>query len=274
MVTFKKRDKCFVTDPEDMIVQCLTESFTYVEPTGHKVLKDDYSKTPLVIRGMTERKAIRICEKQQRDYFYIDTGYMGNLHKRKDYHRVVKNNVQHMKPRYDLPDDRFKQIPSSMSSIRFRGWRKADGAILVVTPSAKPCNFYNIDRDTWVDETLAEIKKYTDREIIIRDKGLRRERVGDFSVPMQLVNDNIHCVVTYNSIAATEAISTGVPAVALAPGAADELCTKTIAEIESPYYPDEEKVLQWQNWLAYCNYTTTELRNGRAIDIIEEFDLC
>lgn len=274
MVTFKKRDKCFVTDPEDMIVQCLTESFTYVEPTGHKVLKNDYSKTPLVIRGMTERKAIRICEKQQRDYFYIDTGYMGNLHKRKDYHRVVKNNVQHMKPRYDLPDDRFKQIPSSMSSIRFRGWRKADGAILVVTPSAKPCNFYNIDRDTWVDETLTEIKKHTDREIIIRDKGLRRERVGDFSVPMQLVNENIHCVVTYNSIAATEAISTGVPAVALAPGAADELCTKTIAEIESPYYPDEEKVLQWQNWLAYCNYTTTELRNGRAIDIVEEFDLC
>jgi len=274
MVTFKKRDKCFVTDPDDMIVQCLTESFTYVEPTGHKVLKDDNSTTPLVIRGMTERKAIRICEKQKRDYFYIDTGYMGNLNKRKDYHRVVKNNVQHMTPRYDLPDDRFRQIPMAMSNIRFRGWRKADGPILVVTPSAKPCNFYNIDRDTWVDETLKEIKKHTDREIIIRDKGLRRERVGEFSVPMQLINDNIHCVVTYNSIAATEAISTGVPAVALAPGAADELCTKTIAEIENPYYPDEEKVLQWQNWLAYCNYTTTELRNGRAIDIVEEFNLC
>ena len=274
MVTFKKRDKCFVTDPNDMIVQCLTESYTHVVPTGHKMLKDDISKTPLVIRGMTERKSIRICEKQKRDYYYIDTGYMGNLHKRKDYHRVVKNNVQNIKPRYDLPDDRFRDIPQSMSSIRFRGWRRMNGPILVVTPSAKPCNFYNIDRDTWVDETLAEIKKYTDREIIVRDKGLRRERVGEFSVPMQLVNEQIHCVVTYNSIAATEAISTGVPAVALAPGAADELCTKTIAEIESPYYPEEEKVLQWQNWLAYCNYTTTELRNNRALDIIEEYGLC
>ena len=165
MVTFKKRDKCFVTDPNDMIVQCLTESYTHVVPTGHKMLKDDISKTPLVIRGMTERKSIRICEKQKRDYYYIDTGYMGNLHKRKDYHRVVKNNVQNMKPRYDLPDDRFRDIPQSMSSIRFRGWRRMNGPILVVTPSAKPCNFYNIDRDTWVDETLAEIKKYTNVSI-------------------------------------------------------------------------------------------------------------
>ena len=139
MVTFKKRDKCFVTDPNDMIVQCLTESYTHVVPTGHKMLKDDISKTPLVIRGMTERKSIRICEKQKRDYYYIDTGYMGNLHKRKDYHRVVKNNVQNMKPRYDLPDDRFRDIPQSMSSIRFRGWRRMNGPILVVTPSAKPC---------------------------------------------------------------------------------------------------------------------------------------
>ena len=123
MVTFKKRDKCFVTDTTDEIVKCLTESFSVIEPTGHKVLVNDTSDTPLVIRGMTERKVIQVAEKQNRDYFYIDTGYMGNLHKRKDFHRVVKNNVQHMKPRYDLPDDRFKQIPLSMSSIRFRGWR-------------------------------------------------------------------------------------------------------------------------------------------------------
>lgn len=270
-----KRPKCFVTDTSDEIVKCLTESFSVIQPTGHKILRNDSSDTPLVIRGMTERKVIQVAEKQNRDYYYIDTGYMGNLHKRKDFHRVVKNNVQNMTPRYDLPANRFNEIPLADSTIRFRGWRHHEnGPILVVTPSAKPCNFYNIDRDTWVDETIAEIKKYSDREIIIRDKGLRRERVGENSVPWQLKNEKIYCLVTYNSIAATEAISTGVPAVATAPGAADELCTKTIAKIESPYYADEQKVIQWQNWLAYCNYTTTELRNGTALDIIEEYGLC
>jgi len=229
---------------------------------------------PIAIRGMTKRKIMARCQQEGRDYYYIDTGYLGNLGKRKDYHRVVKNNVQNMTPRYDLPDDRFQRIPDYTNLLRFAGWKKLDGPILVVTPSDKPCNFYGIDRDRWVADTVAEIQKYTDRQIIIRDKGLRRDRLRDNSVPSQLIRDNIHCLVTYNSIAATEAISTGVPAIALAPGAADELCTKKISDIENPYYPDEEKVIAWQNWLAYCNYATRELENGTALGIIEELELC
>lgn len=79
MVTFKKRDKCFVTDTTDEIVKCLTESFSVIEPTGHKVLVNDTSDTPLVIRGMTERKVIQVAEKQNRDYYYIDTSCIGTL---------------------------------------------------------------------------------------------------------------------------------------------------------------------------------------------------
>lgn len=262
----------YITDANDMIVACWIRSFKHVQTTGHKKLINIENKIPVSVRGMTERKIIKLCEKQKRDYYYIDTGYMGNLQKRKDYHRVVKNNVQNMIPRYDLPDDRLNRIGSR--SLRFDGWKKLDGPILIVTPSDKPCNFYGIDRDRWVADTVKEIQKYTDRQLIIRDKGLRRERLGDNSVPSQLIRDNIHCLVTYNSIAATEAISTGVPAIALAPGAADELCTKKISDIENPYYPDEEKVIAWQNWLAYCNYTTNELSNGTALGIIEELELC
>ena len=264
----------YITDVNDMIIACWIKSFKDVKATDHKELQNCTDQIPVSVRGMTERKVIHLCEKQKRDYYYIDTGYMGNLHKRKDFHRVVKNNVQNMVPRYDLPDDRFKRIPDYTNLLRFAGWRKLDGPILVVTPSDKPCNFYGIDRDRWVADTVAEIQKHTDRQIIIRDKGLRRERLGDNSVPAQLIRDQVHCLVTYNSIAATEAISTGVPAIALAPGAADELCTKKISDIENPYYPDEEKVIAWQNWLAYCNYTTRELENGTALGIIEELKLC
>lgn len=268
-----KHDYCYITDGEDAIVKLLSEPFSVKRQIGHKELTGKTDNIPVIIRGMTERKVIRVCEEQQRDYFYIDTGYMGNLQKRKDYHRVVMNNVQHTTPRFDLPDDRFTKLPGK-DQMRFTGWKKMDGPILLVTPSDKPCNFYNIDRDIWVKETVAEIQKYTDREIIIRDKGLRRERLRDNSVPAQLVRDKIHCLVTYNSIAATEAISSGVPAIALAPGAADSLCTNTISSIENPYYADEEKVLKWQNWLSYCQYTTAELRSGFALEIIKDLNLC
>lgn len=264
--------KIYITDSSDAIVGDFTKPFYDVESTNYASLKNNNNNTPVIVRGLTERKVIRLCEKQKRDYYYIDTGYIGNLQKRKDYHRVVKNDVQNMIPRYDLPEDRFLQLPLARENIRFRGWKKFNGPILVVTPSSKPCIFYGIDRDTWVEETIAEIKKYTDRQIIIRDKAGRVERVGNNSVPVQLINEQIHCLVTYNSIAAVEAIGAGVPAIATAPGAASELCTKNISDIESPFYPDEDKVVAWQNWLAYCQYTPSEMNDGRAIRIIEEIN--
>jgi hypothetical protein len=264
--------KIYITDSTDAIVGDFTQSFDEVESTNYANLKNNQDNTPVILRGLTERKVIRLCEKQKRDYYYIDTGYMGNLYKRKDYHRIVKNDVQNMKPKYDLPADRFLQLPHAISNLRFKGWKKFNGPILVVTPSAKPCMFYGIDRDQWVEETITEIKKHSDRQIIVRDKAGRVERVGNNSVPVQLVNERIHCLVTYNSIAAVEALSTGVPAIATAPGAADSLCTNNISDIESPYYPDEEKVIAWQNWLAYCQYTPKEMNNGTAIALIEEIN--
>lgn len=264
--------KIYITDSTDAIVGDFTTPFTEVESTNYASLKNNQDDTAVILRGLTERKVIRLCEKQKRDYYYIDTGYMGNLYKRKDYHRIVKNDVQHMTPKYDLPADRFLQLPHAVSNLRFKGWKKFDGPILVVTPSSKPCIFYGIDRDKWVEETITEIKKYTDRKIIIRDKAGRVQRVGDNSVPVQLVREQIHCLVTYNSIAAVEAISTGVPAIATAPGATDALCTKNISDIESPFYPDEEKVIGWQNWLAYCQYTPKEMNNGTAIALVEEIN--
>ena len=158
--------------------------------------------------------------------------------------------------------------------MRFKGWKKYDGPILVVTPSEKPCMFYGITRDQWLEETMAELKKHTDRPIVIRDKAGRVDRVGNNSVPAQIDRERIYALVTYNSIAATEAISSGIPAVATAPGAADELCTKKISDIENPYYAEDEKVVRWQNWLAYCNFNTTELANGKALALLEEYELC
>jgi hypothetical protein len=134
--------------------------------------------------------------------------------------------------------------------------------------------YYGITRDQWLTETMAELKKHTDREIIVRDKVGRVLRVGDNSVPAQIDREKIYALVTYNSIAATEAISSGIPAIATAPGAADALCTKNISDIENPYRPDPDKVVAWQNWLAYCNFNTRELEDGTALAIIEEYGLC
>lgn len=230
---------------------------------------------PIAVRGMTKRKIMARCREEGRNFYYIDTGYLGNLGKRKDYHRVVKNNVQHITP-INVPSDRWtKLVKHTTTPMYVNGWRKGGKNILVVTPSEKPCKYYGITRNEWLDSTLKKLKKHTDRKIIIRDKPPRRDRVGDNSIYGQLIQDDIFAVVTYNSIAATEAIGFGVPAFADAPdNAANTLALDDFTKIETPYYPDRQEVDSWLHWLAYCQYTPDELKNGYAYSVQRMYNLC
>lgn len=266
-------NKIYAYDNSDAIVQCLAKGTNAEFLNSWKSLNKISTTSPVIFRSMTQRKTVQLCEKQGRNYYYIDTGYIGNLDKRKDWHRVVKNGMQHSSPRYDLPEDRFKKIAQGKDYLSFTDWKKDGKAILIVTPSDKPCAFYGINRDTWVEETVKKVKENTDRPVIIRDKGLRRERIGRNSIYHQMEDDDVFAVVTYNSIAATEAIGFGIPAFTLAPNAADEFCKKDLTEIESPLYSDSEKVIKWQHWLGYCQYTPAEMAEGITINLIEEYDL-
>jgi len=265
--------KFLALDETDSIVKCLTASIDVEYIKHYKQLLEYDSNIPLIFRGMTQRKAVTLCKKQSRDFYYIDTGYIGNMQKRKDWHRVVKNDMQHTTPRYDLSPYRFEIVSKNKLYLKFRNWKKDGESILLVTPSEKPCKYYGINRDQWVEETIAKIKQHTDRPIIIRDKVIRRDRVGSGSIYNQFDEDNIFAVVTYNSIAATEAIGYGIPAFTLAPNAADAFCLKDLSLIETPLYEDEEKVKAWQYWISHCQYTSRELISGLPFKYIEEYDL-
>ena len=232
-------------------------------------IKGTSIENPVSIRGMTNHKIIRNCWATKRDFYYVDTGYIGNNKKRKEWHRVVLNNVQHRKV-IDVPSDRFDWLFMHDPELKFPGWRKDGRAILLVTPSPKPCRFYNVDRDNCVEDTVNTLKKYTDREIIIREKVERRLRVGTGHIYTQIRNDDIYALVTYQSIGAIEGIIRGVPAFTSAPTAADSVSNKDLTKIETPWYPDEEQIYKWQKWLAYCQYTSAELSNGNALRFIKD----
>jgi hypothetical protein len=271
-----KKGKFLAIDPNDKIVECLAQGTNANVINDYSCLKNYARTRPVIFRGMTQRKVVTACAKQKRDFYYIDTGYIGNLAKHKRWHRVVKNGMQHSHPRYDLPSDRFDQMITSISynNVKFNSWKPEGRAILLVTPSDKPCKYYGINRDEWVAETIAKIKEHTDREIIVRNKAERRsDRVKDGSIYTQFEEDDIYAVVTYNSIAAIEAIGYGIPAFTLAPTIADALCYDDLSKIESPMYADPEQVAQWQNWIGYCQYTTSEMVDGTVMRMIKEYNL-
>jgi lipopolysaccharide biosynthesis glycosyltransferase len=224
--------------------------------------KIEKSMTPVVLRGITKRKQMAACKEQGRDFYYIDTGYFGNGRK-KNFHRITKNSMQNIDSVIDRPADRFQA--TGISLTKFRPGSK----ILICPPSAKVMVFYNLDLEQWMQETIETIKKYTDREIVIRLKKPRSERVHNDTMAMALSQD-IHCMVTFNSIAATESLLLGKPAFTLGPNAAQSLCLSDLSKIENPYIPTLDEVHKWACHLAYAQFTEVEMRNGTAWRILSE----
>lgn len=226
----------------------------------------DFGKKPIMIRSMGKRKLIKWCWENNHTFYYMDSGYVGNYKNEtnprgwKVYHRIVKNDVQHNEIK-DMPEDRWLQLRHPIEK------RKTGKHILLVTPSEKPCKFYGIDRDTWVQDTIEKIKEHTDRPIVIRDKAPRPERIVK-TIYEDL--DDCHALVTYQSIAAVESVLYGVPAFTLAPTAADPVCDKDLSLIEHPTLQDQDKIYKWACHLAYGQFHNAELNNGTAWRILRE----
>jgi len=222
------------------------------------------SKGPLVIRSMGKRKLIHDCWDNKRTFFYMDSGYIGNYKSKSNpygwklWHRIVKDDVQHNEI-INRSDDRWKRLNYPIEK------RKQGRHILLVTPSEKPCKFYNIDRNLWVEQTISLIKKHTDRPIVVRDKAPRQQRIT------KTIFDDLkdcHALVTYQSIAAVESVLYGVPAFTAAPTAADPVCDKDLSLIENPTLQDEDKIYKWACHLAYGQFHNDELKNGTAYRIL------
>lgn len=224
----------------------------------------DYGNNPILIRSMGKRKLIHECLQNNQTFYYMDSGYVGNYKSQSNpygwklWHRIVKNDIQHNEI-VDRPDDRWRRLNYPIHK------RKVGTHILLVTPSEKPCKFYGIDRDSWVNETVAEIKQHTDRPIVIRDKAVRQQRINK-----TIFNDlnNCHALVTYQSIAAVESVLYGVPAFTLAPTAADPVCDKTLSLIENPTLQDLDKIYKWACHLAYGQFHIDEFKDGSAYRIL------
>lgn len=219
--------------------------------------KDISLSTPAVIRGIAKRKVIKKCIEEGRDYYYIDTGYFGNG-KHKLYHRITKNNMQYLgELDKECPDDRFVKTGVSISK-----WRPGRN-ILVCPPSQKAMNYWGLDLKEWLDETIATIKLHTERPIIIREKASRHERVNVDTMEMALGRD-VHCMVTFNSIAAVESLMFGKPVFTMGPNAAQPLANTDLSKIEHPVMPSIGEVRNLLCNLAYQQFTVREMRTGYA----------
>ena len=239
-----------------------------VESTPLESWNYEDSQDPIMLRGIMKHKIIKQCWADGRPFRYMDSGYLGNRpgsnnpHGWKLWHRIVPNNLQHdtVIPR---PSDRWNRLGLEMSN------RRRGSSILIVAPDEKPCKFYDIELDTWLDETVATIKQHTDRPIVVRERN--RSRTDRKTNRVEKALDDVHAVVTFNSIAGTEAILAGVPVFALAPSnAARPVSNTDLTRIDNPWFPDRDQLQAWANHLAYGQFHIDEFKNGTAERILNQ----
>ena len=224
---------------------------------------------PIIIRGLPMMIKLKsFMDDNNLDYYFIDTGYIGNYPKKK-YHRVTKNAMQ-AKHVIKRPPDRIRDI----CDLKVRPWSTKGSKILLCPPSAKSLIYYADSKNimkkhggsyqdavkNWVKRTCKELKRHTDRPIEIRYKP-RPKKDRRKSPFKECVLNNVFATVTFNSIVAVESIVNGIPAFVCAENAASPVALSDISKIETPLYPNRHA---WLRHLAYCQFSLWDFYNGFA----------
>jgi len=258
---------------EDEYINMLAAS-AKIHPTDSDYFDYHYDvsvdRNQLVLRGILKHKIMKQCQEDGNNFYYMDSGYVGNnvgnLNSQgsKKYHRIVLNDLQHrvIRPR---PSDRWDRLGVEIHP------RRTGHRIIVAAPDEKPCKFYGIDQQQWIQDTVAEIQRHTDRPVEVRERAARRsDRVLKEPLSQVLAQD-VHAVVTFNSVAAVESILAGVPAFVLSPShVAEPVANRDLSQMDTPFYPDPDLLMAWCHSMAYGQYHVRELQNGTAFKMMQE----
>ena len=210
------------------------------------------------------------CEKEKKNFYFIDHGYFTNAHDSPHWLRITKNkhcqNILQQRPN-DRYEKNFKQ--------EIKQWNKNGKKILVLPPTNAIANFFNVK--DWLYSTLKILKQNTDRQIDVREKPynptITIDHVGatvkvDKPTKQQgSINwkDYFACV-TYNSNTTMASLHNGVPVFCDKINCAAAPISETnFANIETPKYEDRMALF---SSLAYNNFTINEMRDGTAWKII------
>ena len=219
---------------------------------------------PMIFSGITTMAPIDQARRHGLDYWYIDTGYLGN-HKRKSYLRVCKNSIHATGALVDRPRDRLDRLQVDTARIQ-RG-----DDILIVPPDRKQASHWPIGTpESWLDDTIQAIQQHTDRRIRIRQRPPSRTVRQKHDTFRNAVSDNVHAVVVFISAAGVESVLHDIPVISLGPSACVQVSPWGIAQIDQVPDIDADLKEAWMRHLSYCQFTEHEMRLGQAWQILNQ----
>lgn len=159
------------------------------------------------------------------------------------------NKVQPM----DLPSDRSAKL-----NLRVHDWQTHGSKIIICPLSQYTGNYIGVNPTDWLNSTIANLKRLTDRPIEIKPK--------TSSVPFRTVLKDAYCVVTMDSNSAVDAVVAGVPVITSQKNAAFAM-SSTFGELDNLRRPDRTA---WLNLLSYQQFNHSEIVSGEAKETLNE----
>lgn len=234
-----------------------------IEPNAEFVRRKNYTdyKEDCLFRNMDGNEEMLLTKMNNNlPFWFIDTGYTNFLNgKRKDWHRLTRNNLHHIKT-FDAPVDRlgiFEKFPQQ--------WRQSGEKILIIEPGSFSAKTFKVDIAQWKKSVESELRKHTDRPIVFREKYNKKIRTNLYK---HLCDEDYYCVININSNAAVESIWAGIPVITLGTHITNSVSRNQISDINNLYKPH---LSNWLCMLSYCQFTYEELINGTAASIAKKY---
>ena len=240
----------------------------FVSAVGGRMVHDVeeiYANTtlPMTFSGISKTAARTQAQTHGLDYWYIDTGYLGNR-RFKTWFRISKNDFQVTIPIQPRPVDRLKKL--GINRTQFARGSK----IMIIPIDAKVSEGYGIsDPDTWLEQTVNTIKQYTDREIVVRHRPTSRQTRVTTDTFVEALQKDISAVVIWASNCGVEAAQHGIPVVSLGPSACTQISGR-MERIDNLPALDTDQTEAWLRWLSYNQFSLLETETGMAWRILQE----
>tara|TARA_B100001093_G_C26782703_1_gene995342 strand:+ start:809 stop:1570 length:762 start_codon:yes stop_codon:yes gene_type:complete len=196
----------FYTDHKvnQTVTQFLSKSQKY--PLDH-ISKYNFSKKSLfasygILRGVDE------IIKKQNNYIYMDHGYLNastrkfnadksTLVKLDGHIRLLRDDLYFNQNYLNYDKNRFNKLNIDLHDLNKKG-----NYILLSVPSENTSKYLNLKN--WTENTIKEIEKFTDREVITHNKFSK--------TPLTDLLDNAFAFVSCQSTAGFISITKGIPA--------------------------------------------------------------
>jgi hypothetical protein len=232
------------------------------------------------------KKIIDILKLQNTPSIFVDSNILHYSRKEHEWHRYSLNTVYPDSGTYffkNIDVNKWIQF-SQWHNVTVKPWRTSGNHILVLAQRPKGFNMFT-DQDDWLTKTIATIRQYSQRPIMVRmhpGDGTRFKQIEKLQkrygtsitisehegIREALVN--CWCSVGYASTPNVVSAIEGIPVYVEEPTKswAQDICFNDLSQIENPPMPDRS---QWVNKIANIHWSNDEVKSGQLWAAIKSY---